>query len=342
MRDAAVRRQISLLRLAAGDVTRVVDTLDSSEPKLRVLIEKFLSILGNERIDITKPSVQERLRRLRLAIEELRLDAMREVEEEAEEQSRLLILAQFAWLGLSVRTITQGRLDPKIPGNSRFAREMVRDLPFEGRTLRTWLRDLAALDAKRIADEVVVGVMQGRSVRDILKAVLGSSKLDGRDGVTQRTRNDLASVITTSVTHFSAQATEAMADANPDTFPRDVFVAVLDAATTPICRSLDGNVYRRGKGPIPPLHMRCRSTRVALLPGQVPDRITYPEWLASQPVAVQDDILGKARGALFRKGGLTLDRFVDRNGRLFTLEELARYNRDAFKAAGLDPDSFGG
>lgn len=342
MRDAAVRRQISLLRLAAGDTALVTEMLDDSEPRLRILIERFLNILTDERVDITSVRMQDRLKRLREEIAELRMDAMREVEEEAEERSRLLILAQFGWLGLTVRTITQGRLVPSEPGGSRLAREMVRDLPFEGRTLRTWLRDLAVLDAKRIADEVVVGIMQGRSARDILRSVFGSTRFDGRDGVTHRTRNDLSSIIYTSITHFSAQATDAMAGANPDIFPRDLFVAVLDGRTTPICRSLDGKTYARGKGPIPPLHFYCRSIRVPMLPGQLPDRMTYPEWLKSQPVEVQDDILGKVRGILFRRGGLTLDRFVDRNGRQYTLDELARYNRDAFRAAGLDPDSFGG
>jgi SPP1 gp7 family putative phage head morphogenesis protein len=341
MRDAAIRHQIGLLRVAAGWVNDANENLDSSEPELKQLIERFLNILTDERVDLSSPTIQIRLRRMREAIADLREKQMREVEEEAEERSRLLILAQFGWLGLTVRTITNGRLRPESPGGAALARAMVKDLPFEGRTLRTWLRDLAALDAKRIADEIVTGLVQGRSARDILKSVFGTGRMNGTDGVTQRTRNDLSAVLSTAVTHFSAQATDKMAEVNAEMFPRDVFTAVLDGRTTPICRSLDGNVYRRGKGPIPPLHMHCRSIRVALLAGQVPRSQNYSQWLKTQPAEVQDDILGKARGALFRNGGLTLDRFVDQNGRLFTLEELAAYNRDAFRAAGLDPDSFG-
>ena len=43
---------------------------------------------------------------------------------------------------------------------------------------------------------------------------------------------------------------------------------------------------------------------------------------------------------MFRRGGLTMDRFVDRNGREFSLDELARSDADAFRAAGLDPSDF--
>ena len=37
-------------------------------------------------------------------------------------------------------------------------------------------------------------------------------------------------------------------------------------------------------------------------------------WLGRQSAAFQDDVLGRTRGLLFRKGGLRLDRFVNRAG----------------------------
>lgn len=340
LRDAFVRHQIGLLRVAAGYVDSAQDLVDSSEPRLRMLIERFLGILQDERVDLTATSVQNRLDTLRRQIEELRTEALRAAEEDAEEQFRLLILAQWAWFGGTVGTITGGRLTPSAPGGRALARDMLADMPFEGRTFRQWMRDLARADANRIYGAVVVGLMQNRSRRDILRSVFGSARLNGADGVTQKTRHDLASVIATANAHFSAQAIDAMAAENAEMFPRDIYTAVLDGRTTPICRSLDGKVYLRGKGPIPPLHFYCRSIRVPLLPGQLPTRTTYPEWLAAQPAAFQDEVLGKARGLLFRRGGLTLDKFVDRNGRLFTLKELAAMDRAAFKAAGLDPDQF--
>lgn len=57
--------------------------------------------------------------------------------------------------------------------------------------------------------------------------------------------------------------------------------------------------------------------------GQVPAETTYDQWLRRQSAAFQDDILGPARGRLFREG-MTLDRFVDHTGRRVTLDELDR------------------
>ena len=41
-----------------------------------------------------------------------------------------------------------------------------------------------------------------------------------------------------------------------------------------------------------------------------------------------------------RKGGLRLDKFVDKAGNEIPLSQLARTDRAAFKAAGLDPENF--
>ena len=76
------------------------------------------------------------------------------------------------------------------------------------------------------------------------------------------------------------------------------------------------------------------STR-ASMSGQIPEDTTYQQWLKGKTAAFQDDILGKTKGALFRRGGLTLDRFVDKTGKEYTLEDLRTKNAAAFAAAGL-------
>jgi SPP1 gp7 family putative phage head morphogenesis protein len=81
--------------------------------------------------------------------------------------------------------------------------------------------------------------------------------------------------------------------------------------------------------------------RIRELTGPIPAATTYQTWLAKQSIAFQNEILGKAKGQLFRSGGLKLDKFVDLNsGREFTLKELASKHAEAFRAAGLDPEGF--
>ncbi len=74
--------------------------------------------------------------------------------------------------------------------------------------------------------------------------------------------------------------------------------------------------------------------------GRVPAKVTYQTWLETQSVTFQDDILGPTRGRLFRKGNITLKRFVNRAGENYTLAELADREAVAFRAAGLDPGDF--
>jgi len=74
--------------------------------------------------------------------------------------------------------------------------------------------------------------------------------------------------------------------------------------------------------------------------GPVPASTTYQTWLKTQSRAFQDDTLGVTKAKLFRDGDLKLDKFVDRNGAELTLHDLARIEKDAFIAAGLNPADF--
>lgn len=80
--------------------------------------------------------------------------------------------------------------------------------------------------------------------------------------------------------------------------------------------------------------------RVKELIGKVPAKVNYQEWLGRQSVQFQDDVLGVTRGRLFRQGELSLTKFVNRAGDEIPLRDLARFQRQAFIDAGLDPDVF--
>ena len=56
--------------------------------------------------------------------------------------------------------------------------------------------------------------------------------------------------------------------------------------------------------------------------GQVPATTSYQEWLKKQSPDFQDEVLGKAKAAMLRKGDITLDKFVSRDGEPLTLKQL--------------------
>jgi hypothetical protein len=80
--------------------------------------------------------------------------------------------------------------------------------------------------------------------------------------------------------------------------------------------------------------------RVNELVGGPPKKISYSAFLKRQSVEFQNDTLGVTQARLFRDGGLSVDKFVNRAGDELTLSEIAKRDPEAFKAAGLDPEEF--
>jgi SPP1 gp7 family putative phage head morphogenesis protein len=62
----------------------------------------------------------------------------------------------------------------------------------------------------------------------------------------------------------------------------------------------------------------------ARLQGQVPESLTYGQWLKRQSASVQDEALGKTRAQMFRAGKMDVGSFVADNRRVLTLRELDR------------------
>ncbi|NRD64914.1 minor capsid protein [Corallococcus exiguus] len=69
--------------------------------------------------------------------------------------------------------------------------------------------------------------------------------------------------------------------------------------------------------------------------GSAPKGLSYEDWLRRQPTSFQDEVLGPARGRLFRDAGLRLGSFTDASGKTLTLETLRATEAAAFKKAQL-------
>jgi SPP1 gp7 family putative phage head morphogenesis protein len=182
----------------------------------------------------------------------------------------------------------------------------------------------------------------------------GTATANYQNGILQISRRSAEAMTRTAVAAVSQQARSLLYAANAEVITKVQWVSTLDLRTTPICRARDGKVFPVDSGPRPPAHVNCRSTIVpvvkswrelgidadelppatrASMSGQVPETLTYGEWLRGLPAAQQDEVLGKAKGQLFRAGGLTVDRFVDATGHAYTLDELKRREKEAWAAA---------
>ena len=197
-------------------------------------------------------------------------------------------------------------------------------------------------------------------MRDMVKRLRGELRLADAAGISQTIAkggelttladSQIRALIHTSVTQMTNTVNQQMYIANQDVIDSYRYRAVLDLRTTPICQSLDGKVFKFGKGPQPPQHFGCRSTIVfitkteaegdfrerekrAALGGLVPADMTYPQWIARQSAADQAKAFGGEGKAKFFRSLLKQDspekalgKFVSKDGSELTLNQLqAKY-----------------
>lgn len=339
--DAFLRRQIYLLRFAAGLGSRMVAYLDQTEFELKRELDRRVAQFAQVGLD-PGPATTKRLETLREAIAAVRDVAFASIKRlvtgelkdmaaiEAEKTAE--ILAKVAPKDLQIEAATARELGA-----------IVEAKPFEGAVLKDWIDRLAENDTRRISDQVIIGMIANEPNEKIARRIFGTAAQQGKDGTLAVSRNGARALARTATNHVSNQSRQLVYQANADILKQERFLATLDARTTPLCRSLDGNTYPLGEGPIPPLHWNCRSVRVpffgevqgnrAALGGPVDGKLTYQTWLARQTPAFQDEVLGVSKGKLFRDGKLTLDRFVDENGEEYTLAELRRREPAAWARA---------
>lgn len=207
------------------------------------------------------------------------------------------------------------------PSDTAIARAL-RDLLILGAPLiEHWSRQGDNL-AQRVAD----------IIRDAANGVPGVIRDAIRDAIAQAQR-DATSLADVGASSAAQQGRAEAARANGAIAWR--WISVLDGRTTTGCAIRNGLVYGFDYSPIghtipierpPPRHWGCRSLLTPLLrmprEGDVDFDQTFEEWLGSLSRDEQDDVLGKGKADLFRRGVITKRDLVDQRGRELTLREL--------------------
>lgn len=229
-----------------------------------------------------------------------------------------------------------------------------------GKLLQTFWKDWTQKASDRIVNAIRLGAAQGQTTAEIVRRIRGTRARNYKDGLWDVNRRDATLMTRTALHHIATQARTETYRANRNVVKAEQFVAVLDGRTSVQCRALSEREFPVGEGPMPPLHIACRSTRVAVLKGglnllrkggsqiardsdgnivRVPSDLSYFEWLKTQPQAFQDDVIGPERGKLLRDGGLSATRFaelqLDKNFAPMTLAEMRAKEPLAFELAGL-------
>lgn len=225
-----------------------------------------------------------------------------------------------------------------------------------GKLLNDFVKDWTKAERKRVTGTIRQGFFEGQTTYDILRTVRGTKANQYRDGILATTNRHAEAIVRTAVQHVASVARFETWKKNSNVVTGYRWVSTLDGRTSTMCRSLDGQVFKLGKGPAPPIHINCRSTTVAELDsrfsflkkgrqraskdGPVDGGETYYTWLKGQSAGFQDEVLGPTRGKLFRDGGLSAKRFAELNlNRRFkplTLKQMREKEPLAFERASIE------
>lgn len=261
--DALVRHQVYLMRLSEGVRKQVEKILNKTEADIADKIKARL--LGHNGLST---GGIKKLQSLEKYIQTVRYKAWDEIDEEWLEQLIALAKEEVSLTAVALATVSPVILDLTLPAPG-LLREIATSTPFEGRTLKQWSKALREEDVKRISDQIKIGMIQGQTSKEIASRIIGTARLKGRDGVTEITRRNAATITRTAINHIGNAAKREFYKENADMFSGEQFVATLDSRTTAVCRANDGKIFPVGKGPLPPLHWGCRSLRVAVIDGEV-------------------------------------------------------------------------
>lgn len=200
-----------------------------------------------------------------------------------------------------------------------FQRALSQPISATGHRFPELVGEWGQMESKRLGLVLQRAWGEGWTVQRTITAIRGTRANGFSDGVLATSRRNAEAITRTVIQHTANMGRMATWEENKDVIDGYTFLATLDGRTTTVCRALDGKEFAFGKGPVPPLHINCRSTTKAKLSGefenlskgstraskngQVDSKTSYYEWLKSQPVATQKQILGPSRAKLFAEAG---------------------------------------
>lgn len=324
--DAATRHQIFLQRYGAGRSKEAVKMLNQLRRKINARLAQEPTNFQAQRLadvlrDITALS--------QIGFQDIKSLILMDVIDLAQSEARFSVemINRASTIGLTLPTeaalLTAVQSTPMA---------VVRGI---APTISESLTKLGVSKVAQIAQAISDGVTLGNTTQVISR--------DVNNLVSTLVKRQVTSLTSTIINHVSSVTRKETYKQNSKYIDRYEWVSTLDGRTTFVCMSRDGQFYNVDEGPMPPAHFACRSTTVPKIrpefdlgldtkstrpslgsdgPEQVSTKTTYSGWLRKQNREFIDETLGIERSRLFRSGALTLDKFVDPTGRVYTLREL--------------------
>ena len=325
--DWMVMHQVRLMQLSILYQAQAQQELDETEAEvgdIAAAVAAYIASVGGLRLDDTRGAafIQTQVRRMREVRNEGFVMAFNRLSAnlgQAQAYEAQFYTAARRAMGQTIQSSAIVAGTPSVMGD----------------TINQWQERLLNNDMQRLKMGLNLGVRIGENEAALRARLLGQSTLGGIGGAVEATRRELDTLVRTATDVF-ADLARVQIDTSNGLQGREVYVAILDSRTTKLCAGYHGKTFEAGRGPRPPLHWYCRSTRVPLVGDRTPSLPSYREWLNRLSARDQDEVLGPRQGASFRAGTLAVEGFREPAWRGLDLKRLAERERHVFEIAGMD------
>ena len=363
MFDAFIQHQVYSFRASSAVVNELKDKFASESNLIISNIRNIVDDLSDvERTAFLAGNYNtDELKELKILFDEWALVVSSSIPEALLVSSSALVAYEVAYMG----KLYGGEVAlsaSKIISNAK-KKPIVNGLLFN----EIW-RDLGQKVRREAISNVRQGIENGLTTKQIIDSLRGerikkNGKYEYVGGLVNKTNSQIEADVRTVRSYFSQQSYNEVFSALGFEYVKDV--ATLDGRTSLTCISIDGRVQKKdNKTKSPPYHRRCRTTQLGCdkdgkidgkrpyvkdtkavknIPkdqrgdkiGQIDADVTYKDWFEGLPKDLQKDVLGTTRFKLWESGEVSLDKFVDDNGKPISISELRQIDEDAFKRLGL-------
>jgi len=180
---------------------------------------------------------------------------------------------EYAFQTALIATYTTKKVSEKVI-NNELARKLVFDNLMAGEIYTKTINRFGQSFKDEVEKNVRIGIVNGQTTKQISNLVKTNVNIK---------RNQLDSVVRTVTQSVVNSANEEVYKNNKSIIKKYKYLAILDARTTDICKSLNNKIFEVGKGPLPPQHFNCRSFTVPVIEDlEVEEYDTYNQWYSKQ------------------------------------------------------------
>jgi hypothetical protein len=326
--SAYLRHQIYLQRYSTGEARKLLDIMDTANSQIKQVVFKAKGI-----------ETKEKYRRVSQEIKRIKTELYEQLHGQIELDFLDLAAEEALFVNNALNKQFNIKLDLELPAPKKvWAAASFGPYSEDGHeNFESYLNGLTKNLYNVWDSQIKAGYLAGLTAQQINRNVLGSVKAPLEPGQMQFLRNSLERNTRTMTACMAEEARDAVYRENGSIFDGYRYVATLDTRTCLMCGNDDGKVFKSLDPDVAPKLPRHQNDRCLYLPvikgrggveageraamdGPVSGKTTWKDWLAGQDEALQLDVLGPSRYAMYKAGADTGEFATDK--RVFTLDEL--------------------